>query len=164
MKPVRVEWLDFACVRHDVRGDLSDFKPSRTRQEFAAECDINTIMAKYEAGGAVSHVNKTVPVYMDMTNMPDLRGALDIMAAATTAFALLPAKVRREFDHDPQKFVDFAQSPDNLEKMREWGLAPAAAVAPPPLKVEIAGGLQQFIAEGEKAPPPALPPKAGKPT
>ena len=120
-----------------VRGDMGDFAPSMTRQEFADECDINTIMSRYEQAGAISHVNRAMPVYMDVTAVPDLRGALDAMREATLAFQSLPAVVRREFDNDPQKFVDFAQDPANLEKMRDWGLAPAAEVAPAPLKVEV---------------------------
>lgn len=135
--------LDVAPVMSDFRfgrnrrGDLDVFLPSLTRQEFAEECDINTIMARYEAGGAITHVNKAMPIYMDMTDMPDLRQSLDIMREAGIAFAALPAKVRREFDNDPQKFVDFAQAPENLPRMREWGLAPAAPVEAPPMKVQV---------------------------
>lgn len=149
---------DFALIAHEVRGDLSKFAPSMTRQEFAEECDINTLMARYEAGGAISHVNKAQPVYMDVTAFPDLREALDYMSAASMAFNALPAKVRREFDHDAQKFVDYAQNSENIERMREWGLAAPPAVEPPPMRVEVVGGLQ-----GATETPPEPPAKpAGK--
>lgn len=127
---------DFA-VAHLVRGDMSEFSPSLTRQEFAEECDINTIMERYEKSGAITHVNQTVPVYMDVASMPDLRASLDIMREASIAFFSLPAKVRREFDNSPQLFVDFAQNPENLERMREWGLAPPAKVPEPPIEVKV---------------------------
>lgn len=120
-----------------VRGDMGLFEPSMARQEFADECDINVLMARYEAGGAVTHVNQAVPVYMDVTAVPDLRGAMDAMRVATAAFLSLPAKVRRQFDNDPQAFVDFAQDGVNLEQMRSWGLAPAVEPVPPPLRVEV---------------------------
>lgn len=120
-----------------VRGDMGKWEPSLTRQEFAEECDINTIMERYEASGAITHVNTSNPVYMDVTELPDLRGAMDAMREASLAFYSLPAKVRREFDNDPQAFVDFAQAPENLEQMRTWGLAPEAAVEPPPVRVEV---------------------------
>lgn len=119
------------------RGDMSEFEESLTRQEFADECDINTIMLRYEQAGAITHVNKALPVYMDVTAVPDLRGALDVMAQATEAFKSLPARVRREFDNDPQKFVDYAQDPANLEQMRTWGLAPQPDSPPAPIKVEV---------------------------
>lgn len=149
---------DFGFVVHPIRGDQSVFPPSLTRQEFAEECDINTIMARYESGGAITHVNRATPSYMDMTEMPDLRGALDIMRDASIAFASLPAKVRKEFDNDPQKFVDFAQSPENLEKMREWGLAPMPDSEPLPFKVEVVSGLPPSADLGDEAKP-----LAGKP-
>lgn len=127
---------DFA-VAHDVRCFMDSFDPSKTRQEFAEECDINVLMERYEKGGAITHVNKAMPIYMDVTALPDLRGALDIMREASLAFASLPARARREFDNDPQLFVDFAQNPENIERMREWGLAPPPPGEPPAVRVEV---------------------------
>lgn len=157
MKPFKFEWPEFVdfAAGSNRRGDLDVFLPSLTRQEFAEECDINTIMARYEAGGAVSHVNKAQPMYMDMTAIPDLREALDIMRDATISFNSLPAKVRREFDNDPQKFVDYAQNPENLARMREWGLAAPAPVEALPMRVEV------VPAAVPAADPPAVVP-AGK--
>lgn len=126
-------------VRSDI--DMSDQRNpdnvSRTRQEFAEECDINTIMERYEATGVISHVNHAEPMYLDTTIYPDLRGALDAFRDATQSFNALPAKVRKEFDNDPQKFVDFASDPANLKQMREWGLAAPEAVPEPPIRVEV---------------------------
>lgn len=116
--------------------DCSDL-PSLTRQEFAAECDINTLMARYETTGVINHFNRGEPQYLDITDIPDLQNSLHILAEATTAFYQLPALVRKEFDNDPTKFVEFASNPDNLDKMREYGLAPPAPIDPPPQKVEI---------------------------
>lgn len=119
------------------RGDLGKFEESLTRQEFAEECDINTIMAKYEAGGAISHVNKANPVYLDTTLYPGLQASMDAFREATFQFNQLPAQVRREFDNDPQQFVDFAVDPENLPKMREWGLAVPEKAPDAPIKVEV---------------------------
>ncbi|UDN67715.1 internal scaffolding protein [robinz microvirus RP_102] len=120
------------------RDDITEFDESLTRQEFAEECDINTIMARYEAGGAVSHVNKAQPVYLDTTLYPGLQASMDAFKEASISFAGLPAKVRREFDNDPQKFVDFACDRDNLVQMREWGLAEPLPVPPAPISVVMA--------------------------
>lgn len=120
-----------------VRSDMSDFEPSLTRQEFAEECDINTIMARYEASGAISHVNRAEPVYLDTTLYPGLQASMDSFREAAAAFNALPALVRREFDNDPQKFVDFAVDPANLPKMREWGLAAPEKVPDAPMRVEV---------------------------
>lgn len=99
--------------------------PSLTRQEFADECDINSIMARYETNGLLpSHVNPVSGQYLDLSDVPDLRSAIDLMRNAEAAFMRLPASARREFDNDPVKFVEFAQSDneENHAKMREWGL------------------------------------------
>lgn len=109
--------------------------PSMTRQEFAAECDINTIMAQYEKHLAdpMMSLRAAEARYVDFTEMPhDLMGAMDVLNKGTEAFMSLPASVRREFDNDPVQFVDFASNPANLDVMREWGLAPAAPKAPEP--------------------------------
>lgn len=102
--------------------------PSLTRQEFADECDINVIMARYEKTGMLP-VNASAPRYMDLTVVPgDLQTAMNYMSDAQEAFMQLPAKIRREFDNDATAFVEFATDPNNLDQMRDWGLAaPAAA-------------------------------------
>lgn len=111
--------------------------PSATRQEFADDCDINKLMAQYEKSGILPTVNVAAPRYLDVSDVPDLRSALDTLHEATTAFMTLPATVRREFDNDAMKFVEFAQNSENLPKMREWNLAPPLPPAPTPQKVEI---------------------------
>jgi len=108
--------------------------PSLTRQEFADECDINILMSQYEKTGVINHYNQNEPQYLDVTNVPDLATAIQIVDEAKTAFMTLPAHTRREFDNDPVKFVEFAENPQNIEKMREWKLAPPA---PPPEKIEV---------------------------
>lgn len=133
---VPAELYDFQKVSGH-RGDLTEFSPSLTRQEFAEECDINEIMARYEATGAISHVNKAEPVYLDTTEYPGLQASMDLFREAATAFNSLPAKVRREFDNDPQKFVDFACEPGNVARMREWGLAEPEKAPDPPVRVEM---------------------------
>lgn len=131
--------------------DFSD-TVSLTRQEFADECDINNLMAQYEKTGIIpANMNNNVPRYLDVTNVPDLRTALDLLNDATAAFMALPANVRREFDNDAMKFVAFAQDPENLPQMRTWGLAPPPPEPPAPQKVEIVN---------PTAPAPVEPPKA----
>lgn len=127
---------------HDFRGrnglpasatNTSTPGPSMTRQEFAADCDINVLMDRYqnEDIGAIMR-RSTEPVYVDFYDMPsDLMGTLQLVQDAENAFMTLPAQVRREFDNDPIRFVDFASDPGNLDQMRNWGLAPPAPVPPP---------------------------------
>lgn len=132
------EELSSAFVVHDrVDLDCSKGGPSLTRQEFAEDCDINAIMARYEKTGVVSHVNQRQPLYLDLSAVPDYHTAMIQLDAAEAAFMSLPAKVRREFDNDPGKFVAYAENPDNIARMREWGLAAPEVVPDPPMKVEV---------------------------
>ncbi|AXH77007.1 MAG: internal scaffolding protein [Microviridae sp.] len=128
--------LSSAFVPHDPVDVYFD-EPSRTRQEFADECDINVLMRKFEATGVVSHVADREPMYLDLSDgVPDLARALDIVREATTSFMSLPARARAEFDNDPVKFVAFCQNPDNGDKLVEWGLAVPRDV-PVPVMVEV---------------------------
>lgn len=111
---------------------------SLTRQEFMEECDINTIMAKYD--GYLSDPMRSVrdAVYVDFTAVPStLMESMQILNEARDAFYRLPALVRREFDNDPALWADFAADPANVEQMREWGLAAPEKVPDAPMKVEV---------------------------
>lgn len=104
--------------------------PSMTRQEFSEECDINSLMARYEKAGGMwpFAMNNQPPAYLDLTGVPtDFREMIDYLAEADRQFMTLPAHIRRDMDNDPVKFVEFATNPENLGKMQEWGLAPRPA-------------------------------------
>lgn len=138
--------------------DMPSGGPSLARQEFKEECDINEIMARYEATGVLPNVVGE-PFYYDFTTVPlTMMDSMDMMRAASDAFMTLPAKVRKEFDNDAAAFVDFASLPENLDQMREWGLAPkkeapvaapAATGAPPAAPVGA-----PVAAPAQPAPPP----------
>lgn len=118
----------------DRKGSALHFgdEPSRTRQEFVDECDVNLIMARYEKGGILPYHGEE-PQYLDLADAPkDLMSAMDTIINAEIAFMTLPAIVRKEFDNDPMRFVEFAHKPENLDKMREWRLAPPAPPKEPP--------------------------------
>lgn len=134
-------YVDHDPVTSDPEGE------SRTRQEFADECDINNIMKRYEATGVISHVDQRQPMYVDLANMPtDLAGTLAMLDGATESFMSLPATVRREFDNDPLRFVEFAADSKNIDKMREWGLAKPA---------ELPDAVREPAGEPSSAPSPA---------
>lgn len=133
-----VKKLNSFYVPHEAVDVFFGDEPSRTRQEFAEECDINVLMSKFERTGVINHFSPITPQYLDLGDgVPDLQSALNVVKAAETAFMSLPATVRREFDNDAVKFVAFAEDKANLDKLREWGLAPPAPVEPPPQRVEV---------------------------
>lgn len=107
--------------------------PSLTRQEFAEECDINSIMARYDTHviGGPGNLPHMQPQYADFTMVPaTLLEYMTFMDSAEAAFMSLPAQVRKEFDNSPHMFVEFASDPENISQMRTWGLAPPALAEP----------------------------------
>ncbi|AXH74899.1 MAG: internal scaffolding protein [Microviridae sp.] len=105
--------------------------PSRTQQQFAEDADINTIVRRFGITGKMPE-NATFPTYGDFTGISDYRTALDAINQADAEFLAIPAEVRARFDNDPQRFLEFCSTPDNLPAMREMGLAvqPAEALKP----------------------------------
>lgn len=125
---------DWPRERHLTYND----QPSLTRQEFADECDINTLMAQYEkhagtGAGNLPNQRRDEPFYADFTALPgSLLEYMEFMDTAERAFMSLPAQVRREFDNSPHMFVEFASDPENLSQMRTWGLAAPDPQEEPP--------------------------------
>lgn len=111
-----------AYVEHD-SVPMVQLDDGMARQEFAEECDINVLMARYERTGVLNHYSTREPQYLDVTEVPDLQSALQYMQDAQAAFMRLPAVVRKEFDNDPVRFVEYAGDPSNLSQLRQWGLA-----------------------------------------
>lgn len=138
--------------------------PSMTRQEFAEECDINTIMKRYEGRDIGAIMRSDIePMYVDFTSVPnDLMGYMEKMREAELAFMTLPASVRREFDNNALAFVDYASDPESLDQMRTWGLAPPAKPqeAAPPKAAEGAPAAPAASPGGSPLAAPAAAPKA----
>jgi len=107
--------------------------PSRTKQSFAEECDINNIMLKYKKTGLIDHVARYPGGYADLADVVEYHEGLNMIAEAKEAFQSLPAALRARFDNDPGQFLAFVENPENLEELREMGLAlPKEPTEPPP--------------------------------
>lgn len=106
-----------------------DHSKNMTKQSFKDECNINKIMDKFQRTGVIDHYAKHGPTYGDATSV-DLQDALNVISHAETMFEELPSSLRKKFENNPQKFLDFVQNSDNLEEMRELGLAKSGPAAP----------------------------------
>lgn len=119
--------------------------PSRTKQSFKKETDVNVILAGLEKTGVIKHINHREPGYGYAPAM-DLQQAIHKVASANQNFMALPSEIRNRFANDPVAFADFVQDPDNFDEVAELGLlspeyyaeqreaeaAPARAPAEPP--------------------------------
>ncbi len=137
-----------AAVVKRRRTQITFTKPTRAKQSFKAECDINVIMAKYKARGIVTHVTKYQGHYADLPNEVDFHANLQSVMDAKAAFDSLPSKIRERFHNDPAEFLGFVQNPDNQSEIDALGLGLNPKPAPP----------GTFLTPNEEAtspPPPA---------
>ena len=107
---------------------LKSTLPSMTKQSFKDECNINKIMAKFQKTGALNHYMKFAPEYGDATQV-DYADALNVVANANTMFEELPSSIRKKFDNDPAKFLEFVQDEKNAAEMEELGLKNSSPVS-----------------------------------
>lgn len=111
-----------------------------TKQAFRDECNVNTIMQKYQKTGLLPHVNAHKGFYGDFTDVQDYQTSLNQVMAAQDMFSELPSSIRIQFDNDPAKFLHFVGDPENRDQMREMGLlreevsAPNVAPLPPEIQ------------------------------
>lgn len=123
-------------ARRRVVLDCSKDEPL-TEQSHKAECDINNIIRKH----GIELIQKTALLRSQEFQFDDVTGndfqeAMHKVMKAQATFDTLPSVIRKEFDHDPAKFLDFIQNPDNLPRMEELGLVQREPDTPP-LQVQV---------------------------
>lgn len=101
---------------------VPDPEQSGAKQQMKEECDINNIMSRFQKTGMINHVNNHSPQYGFATSI-DYREAVELVRKAEKMFADLPSSARNKFDNSPEAFLEFASNPENIEQMREMGLA-----------------------------------------
>lgn len=108
---------------------------SLTVQAEKDACCVNNIMAKYRQTGLVTHVNERQGRYEDVSTAPQFQEAMNIVVEAQRSFDLLPAEIRKRFDHDPAEFLKFVHDPENKGEMVKMGLSNAPVITPEPTPV-----------------------------
>lgn len=93
----------------------------RTKQSFKAECDINTIIARFLRTGIMDFAQKNEPRYGDCTGI-EFQSAMQTVANAKTLFNELPAALRSRFENEPANFLAFVQDEKNRPEAETLGL------------------------------------------
>lgn len=92
-----------------------------TEQDHKNECDINTIIAKYDQTGLITHVSHINASYGDVSQM-DFREAIEKVQDIRTQFDQMPSEIRKFFENDPGNLLGFMSDPANRPKAIELGL------------------------------------------
>ncbi len=101
-------------------------EPSLAQQHFKEECDINTILQKFNITGLLPEAPLS-PRYGDFTGIGDYHTALNRVLAAQDEFEALPAQIRARFNNDPAQLIEFLENEKNRPEAEELGLVEKAA-------------------------------------
>ena len=99
---------------------------SLAQQHFKDECDVNTILQKFNITGILPEQTLS-PRYGDFTGIGDYHSALNAVMAAQDEFELLPAQIRARFENDPAKLIEFLNDDNNRPEAEELGLVNKSA-------------------------------------
>jgi phage internal scaffolding protein len=110
---------------------------SMTEQSHKERTNINKIMARARRGIPVPVYDKKA-TYGDFADLPDYQGCLNRIIQAEQDFNKLPAEVRKRFENDPSKLIEFMSNEDNLEEAIKIGLVEADE-PDLPVKVQMVG-------------------------
>jgi phage internal scaffolding protein len=117
-------------------------EPSLAQQHYKDECDINTILQKFNITGLLPQ-SPLSPRYGDFTGIGDYHTALNRVIAAQDEFEALPAQIRARFDNDPANLIEFLENSDNREEAEKLGLLEKATAE----VVEVAQNTPEKAAE-----------------
>lgn len=152
MKIIHSAYSEKPPVNNPLSGE-----PSRTKQEFVDEVNINKIVANARRGiQPPAWMTSATPRYGDFTDMPtSFQEAYALIETAEAAFASLPLEFRRAIDHNP---LNLDKAPKELYE--QFGLLKKPASAEGPTAPSEGSGTQRV--EGDRDLPAKAPPGAKK--
>ena len=92
----------------------------QTQQHFERETNINSIVSRYQKTGVLPTALIREVQFGEVG--PDLVQSLNKIKAAKEQFMQLPAKIRDEFENNPDHFLRFLADPHNFEKAKSLGI------------------------------------------
>ena len=98
---------------------------SLAQQHYKEECDINTILEKFNITGLLPE-SPLSPRYGDFSGISDYHTAMNRVIAAQDEFEALPAQIRARFGNDPAQLIEFLENSENRPEAEELGLVEKA--------------------------------------
>lgn len=100
-----------------------DPSKSKTEQKHTADCNINTLINRYDYRQIVNLRNDRKGQY-GFVDAIDFQEAMYIVSKGNEMFNELPSELRsKKFQNDPAQFLSFVQDPENAQEMVKLGLA-----------------------------------------
>jgi len=98
-----------------------DEAESVVQQQFAEECDINTIVKRFGITGDLPN-GVAMPLSGDFSGVTDFQTAMQLIRQAQESFYELPAEVRARFGNNPAEVIAFLDNPANRDEAIKLGL------------------------------------------
>lgn len=119
-----------------IRVQSVNVEPSKTRQEFKDQTNVNEIMKRYKKVG-IDYNGLPDPKgsFADLTTLPSYEEACNTVAQANNAFDELPAHLRKRFNNNPVDLMDFLADSENEHEAIKLGLIPKPVPTPDPIPV-----------------------------
>lgn len=102
----------------------------KTKQSFADEVNINSMVERYQRTGMLDHVEKNPGVFADVSKIGDYRQLVSTITDAKDTFMKLSPVIRKRFQNDPGELIDFMSDPGNRDEAIKLGLVSKAAPVP----------------------------------
>lgn len=123
----RFQWRhQYDPVQDELNGQLAatiNDEPTLTQQHFAESADINVLARRFGLDkGPIPPVALNPDYFGDLSDVPDLRTALDIINDAREKFNQLDPKLRGRFHNSMAELWDFIHDPDNADEAVRLGL------------------------------------------
>jgi len=123
-------------IRKRVQLKIPKDEVIRVEQSHKDEVNINNIVKRH----GMDLIAKTSALqqfkYDDNPNN-NFQETMNMILKAQDSFSSVPSDIRKQFDNDPAKFMDFIHNGDNQEQLIEWGLAKAPPETPQPIEVVV---------------------------
>jgi len=117
-------------IRNKVQYKTPDDEIVRVEQSHKDEVNINNIVKRH----GMDLITKTAQLqqftYDDNPNN-DFQETMNAILQAEKSFSSVPSDIRKKFDNDPAKFLDFIHNKDNQQQLVDWGLANAPETVSP---------------------------------
>lgn len=94
----------------------------RTEQHHKEAVLPKNVIKKYAQMGVLQQVAHMDKQFGDVSEVLDLQEKLNLVNSITEKFNSLPAKIRKEFDHDPFKMAQAIEDVSQHERLAEIGI------------------------------------------
>lgn len=92
-----------------------------TEQNHKKECDINEIIKKYDRTGLIVHTQDLEAKFGDVTGV-EFQKMQNIVAESKSKFEQFPVHIKKRFDNDVGKLLEFMEYEGNRDEAIELGL------------------------------------------